>query len=294
MRPYEDAVGVKTHILGFDNLLNPPSLPKNTTIIVSGPMGCGKTTFIMDYLMKGIIKDGHFSVFVSLEESSEHIIRDYSNFTWGTKDPPVTIRDVLIEKSELENESENARSKLLIIDFVKLRKTKQLGDYMEIDSLSEIMGEDGVIYVSNIMYLEKILELVLDFLRDKLKVEYIRLGFDSLTAYLSALSGDEKGAVSNISILGKFRKKLLDLRNLLENYPVTTLMSSEAFREDQTRFGVEEFISRGVIFMGYQWHGAKRLRYLTIVKMRGREHNMSKFGFEIRPDYGIRLLSEVF
>lgn len=284
--------GVTTHIIGFDDILEPNSLPARTTIIVSGPMGCGKTTFVMDYLIKGVLKERHFAIFVSLEETGEHILRDYSNFIWGSR---YTIKDMILRKSDLENkENIDPKRRLIIIDGVTTRIKPQVGvDYKSARSLSDLIGEDGMIYLDNVGNLRGLLDKILGLLQKEFNARFIRVGIDSLTAYLSAISSTIRGA-HRFAILDELRKNILELRSLLESYPVTTLMTSEAFRENQTRFGVEEFISRGVIFLGYQWIGSTRIRYLTIVKMRGRKHRMAKYGFEINPKYGIRLLSEVF
>lgn len=285
--------GVKTHIIGFDDILKPKSLPIKTTILVVGPMGCGKTTFVMDYLIKGIVKekDKHFAIFVSLEETGEHILRDYSNFQWDSK---YTIRDLILRKNDLEASNTNPNRRLIIIDGVATRVRPRVGvDYKSARKLSDLIHEDGFIYLDNVGDLKGLLSKMLGFIIKEFNAKYIRIGIDSLTAYLSAISGTIRGA-HRFAILDELRKNILELRSVLESYPATTLMTSEAFHESRTRFGVEEFISRGVIFLGYQWIGSKKIRYLTIVKMRGREHRMTKYSFEINPRYGIRLLSEVF
>lgn len=293
--------GIKTYIQGFDKLMDPPSLPKNTTILVSGPMGSGKTTFIIDYIVKGLIRDKHFGIFVSLEETVDNIIKDYQRFLWGTKEPnAIRIRDLILTKEHLET-TQSLDGKLLFIDGVKKRVSGEFGiDFRSAKDITDLISEDGIIYLYDISDLCELLDAVLKIAVEKYGVKYIRLGLDSLTAYLSAiagaigLGGSQQGATHEFAVLDALRRNLLDLRNVLESYPVTALMSGEAFKEEQTRYGVEEFISRGVIFLGYLWMGSKRIRYLTIVKMRGRQHQMARYSFEINIKYGIRLLSEVF
>ncbi len=72
---------VKTGILGLDELLN-GGIPKGNLVLVSGTCGTGKTTFLVQYIYKGVVEYGEPGVLVSFEESIESIKRNALIFGW--------------------------------------------------------------------------------------------------------------------------------------------------------------------------------------------------------------------
>jgi KaiC/GvpD/RAD55 family RecA-like ATPase len=63
---------VKTGIYGLDELLQ-GGIPKNTTILVSGQPGSGKTIFCYHFLYQGV-KDGDKCLFLTLEKNIDGIL----------------------------------------------------------------------------------------------------------------------------------------------------------------------------------------------------------------------------
>jgi len=266
-----------THIEGFDDIFNPKGIPKRTTIIITGPPGSGKTTFIMDFIVKGILKSNDIGIFVTLEETAENIIKDYRSFSaWRLEE---LIRS----------------DRLFVIDAITYKVSKMTRRPLEeIESIGDLQDEkDKIIYLSHVDELAPCLDLLIELIRKEMgHTGDIRLGIDSLTAYLSARAV-RLDIRTKFEFLDRVRDEILSLRNMLEKKNVTTFMSAEAIKEVRTRFGVEEFVARGMIYIGYSWVGMHKSRYLAVIKMRGREHSLSKYSFDIDPKTGIRIFGEV-
>lgn len=79
------------------------------------------------------------------------------------------------------------------------------------------------------------------------------------------------------------RQGLLDLTNILHSSGCTTIYTSEIPEGTLglSRFGIEEFITHGVIVLYYVREGGKRIRAIEIRKMRGTKHDQSLHPYEI-------------
>lgn len=74
---------IQTGIYGVDQLLE-GGLIENSAITVVGASGTGKTTFAVQFLMKGIEK-GEQALFVTLEESPEQIMNEAEMMGWDMR-----------------------------------------------------------------------------------------------------------------------------------------------------------------------------------------------------------------
>ncbi len=72
---------VKTGIPGLEELVK-GGLPKGSLILLSGKCGTGKTTFSMQYIVKGITDYGEPGVFVSFERKPEVLYEEMKSFGW--------------------------------------------------------------------------------------------------------------------------------------------------------------------------------------------------------------------
>jgi len=81
----------------------------------------------------------------------------------------------------------------------------------------------------------------------------------------------------------EIRQGLLDITNVLRSLGCTALYTSEIpeGRPGISRFGIEEFITHGVIILYYVREGGKRIRALEIRKMRGSKHDQALLPYEI-------------
>ena len=72
---------VPSGIEGFDELLN-GGIPKERNFLVMGGPGTGKTTFALQYIVKGAIDYGEPGIFITTEQSPYEIKRDAKSFGW--------------------------------------------------------------------------------------------------------------------------------------------------------------------------------------------------------------------
>lgn len=102
---------LKTGIPGFDSILS-EGLKKNSSIIVSGPPGSGKTIFGLQFIYSGAKDYDEPGVYISLSQSIEEIKHDCESFGWDIDKQiekgkilmvdlrPFKIKDEVIGKEE--------------------------------------------------------------------------------------------------------------------------------------------------------------------------------------------------
>jgi len=119
-------------------------------------------------------------------------------------------------------------------------------------------------------------------LRDLIKsMKAKRIVIDSLSAF-TLLYGNE----------GQQREGLFSLFQTLKKLGVTTLLSTESWREPSiTKSGVIEFISDGVIMLYNLKIGDTRVRAVEVLKMRGIKHEARIVPFKILEE-GIKVFTE--
>jgi KaiC/GvpD/RAD55 family RecA-like ATPase len=72
---------IKTHISGFDKLIS-GGFPENSSVLVSGAPGTGKTIFSLQYLYNGAIKDDGVSIYFTFEEKKESLFEQAAQFNF--------------------------------------------------------------------------------------------------------------------------------------------------------------------------------------------------------------------
>jgi len=94
--------------------------------------------------------------------------------------------------------------------------------------------------------------------------------------------GAERVVIDSVSALGLYvrdtpeiRRMIFNVAFLLRKLSCTTLLISEILpmQESLSRFGVEEFVSDGVIVLYYNKVGSQFSRSLTVWKMRNSDHS---------------------
>ncbi|RLG71085.1 MAG: hypothetical protein DRO04_00605 [Candidatus Iainarchaeum archaeon] len=121
-------------------------------------------------------------------------------------------------------------------------------------------GEDELFSLPSEFDLEK---LLIEIVRNVKQIGAKRVVIDSLP-----------GLGLNFSTMYQVRTNILKLNYLLRKYDVTTLFTSEIYEGESKlgRYGVEEFITDGVIILYFVGLGAEHSRSLQIRKMRGTKH----------------------
>ncbi|HIH72862.1 MAG: RecA superfamily ATPase implicated in signal transduction [Thermococcales archaeon 44_46] len=228
---------VKSGIPGFDDLIG-GGFPEESTILITGSTGTGKTTFAAQYIYKGAEEYGEPGVFVTLEERAKDIRREMAQFGWD------------FEKYEKEG-------LIAIIDGVSA--------ISGIPSEERFVLEDRLNVDNFLRYLYRVVKAI----------NAKRLAIDSIPSIAFRLQ-DER----------EIRGVLLRLNTILLEMGVTTLLTTEAPDPKAgkiSRYGIEEYIARGVVILDLQEKNIELKRYLLIRKMRGTKHSMRKYPFEITP-----------
>lgn len=113
---------------------------------------------------------------------------------------------------------------------------------------------------------------------DKTSAE--RVVIDSITALALSMESEQQ-----------IRRQILKLSAVMSSLECTTILTSEMRGGVVSRFGVEEFMSQGVIVLNYEFQNNVAIRSLNIRKMRGIKHEMVERPFEITPS-GVKVYSE--
>lgn len=94
-----------TGINGLDEITG-GGLPQGRPTLLSGGAGCGKTLFAMEFLVEGARKYNEPGVFVSFEENSEELAKNFSSLGFNleglSKRGKIALEYIYIERSEIE------------------------------------------------------------------------------------------------------------------------------------------------------------------------------------------------
>ncbi len=208
-------------------------IPRGYTVLVAGGPGSGKSTLAMQFIYSGIKKYGEEGVYVSLQENPDDIKKNFSRYGWDLK--KVDIVSLIPTKAGVLEDTE-------YIVPAKLEGKGEEVDFRKfsIDSIKELITE-------------------------KVKAKGAkRIVIDSLAPLLFQIE-------DSFSI----RQEILALSMLLGKLGCTSLMVTEMPEGEKgvSRFGVEEFMTQGIIVVYNITKGSDRVRGLEILKMRGTKHS---------------------
>ncbi len=146
-----------------------------------------------------------------------------------------------------------------------LRQMEREGRLAMVDGFSKRAGVESSEKYVIALDIDEMLTYVINLI-DNIGAE--RVVIDSITAVALGLDDEVTR-----------RKEILKLSAVLSSLTCTTLLISEMRQgEDISRFGVEEFVSQGVIVVKYM-HEKTGRRSLQIRKMRGIKHSMKEMPF---------------
>jgi len=98
-----------TGIKGLDEITG-GGLPKGRPTLVCGGTGCGKTLLAMEFLVRGATEYGEPGVYMSFEEKSEELIKNFASLGFDLNDlaarNKLSLDYVHIERSEIEETGE--------------------------------------------------------------------------------------------------------------------------------------------------------------------------------------------
>ncbi len=99
---------VKTGIPGFDSTLS-VGLKKNSSVIVSGPPGSGKSTFGLQFIYSGAKEFDEPGVYISLSQSIDEIKNDCKSFGWDIEDLIAKEKILMIDLRPFKIKDESVR-----------------------------------------------------------------------------------------------------------------------------------------------------------------------------------------
>lgn len=209
---------VKTGIQGLDDLIE-GGFCQNSTILVSGSAGAGKTIFASQFLYEGASKYEEPGVFVTLEEPEESIERNAKRFGW---------------------------------DFGALKAKKLLSIIKFTLFTAEHFNKFIAPTIGNI--------------------DAKRMVVDSISAFGMTFESEKR------------RFEVFRLLEMIRRLKCTVILTCEIPIDSMnriSRFGIEEFMTDGVIVLHNIRKGNIRVRALEVLKMRGTEHESKLVPFEI-------------
>lgn len=239
---------VPTGIPGLDEMLE-GGLPRGYVVLLAGGPGSGKSTLAMQFLYKGVEQHNEAGIYITLEERPKDIIRNFSRYGWDL-------------------------SKIKIIGLIPQKAT--LAESIKYVASYETPEEE-----SNILEFTPkkfSIDLVKDvIIREVKKIDAKRIVVDSIASLAAQLDN-----------AFEIRQEILGLVNLLNDLGATSLILTEMphGKEGISRFGVEEFMTQGVIALYNIKKGSERVRGLEILKMRGTNHSKRICMFDIT-NFGI-------
>ncbi len=228
---------IKTGVSGLDRMLNGGLIPTRP-YIVSGPLGSGKTTLCMQFLLEGL-NSGEDVLFVALEEPPNEIRFNMESHGWKVGDVEILDANSDVRRFEpkpiLEISSEFRPVPMKNVPF-KIRKTSE--------------GESREVTVHS---LQQALKNIFKW------KEYSRVVIDSITALRQFCMRDFEENLSTQSFI-----------RFLTEAGRTALMTVET--PDGTGSDLETFLARGEIRLHRFRHENGIKRFISIEKYKGSSH----------------------
>jgi len=137
---------IKTGIPGFDSTLS-AGIKKNSSVLISGPPGSGKTTFGLQFIYSGVKEFEEPGVYISLSQSIDEIKNDCKSFGWN-------IEEMI------------AKGKILLIDLRPFKIKDQ------------VIGRDDSLYRGEQIPFEHLTKFILNSIK---KIKAKRIVVDSIS-----------------------------------------------------------------------------------------------------------------
>lgn len=97
-----EAGRIRTHVDGFDTVLG-GGIPAGSVVLISGSPGTMKSSFAFNIIQRNAKSEGTSSVYISLEQSKESIIRQMRSMKLAPEDnPEVHVLDMANVREEIE------------------------------------------------------------------------------------------------------------------------------------------------------------------------------------------------
>lgn len=235
---------VPTGIPGFDELVQ-GGFPKNSSILICGGPGTGKTIFSSEYLLRGAKDFNEKGLYVTFEQRADAIRDQASQFGWdmAAMEKKGMIKIMAVPAVEIKRE---------IIQQIKNLVKKEGIKRLVVDSLSTLV-------VNAPIYVEP----------NELAVKDV-VG---------------ENVVFSPPIIGDYivKRFIYDFIDSLRELDCTTLLITESGQNSEflTRDTLSEFVCDGVILINFESMGGNYSRSLIVRKMRQTKNDEDVHPIEI-------------
>ncbi len=233
-----------TGIPGFDDLVQ-GGFPKNSSVLVAGSAGTGKTIFALQYLINGIEKYDEKGLFVTFEQKADAVRKQAAQFGW-----------------DLEKYEKAGKLKIMAI---------------KIDNISDKTIHDIRIIVTR----EKIKRLIIDSLSTLVVNAPLQTRLSEIA--LKEMLTDK--IILTQPIMGDYivKRFIYNFIDNLRGLDCTTLLIGETGGESGfiTRDTISEFVCDGVVVITFEALGGEFSRSIIVKKMRQTKNNENVHSLEI-------------
>ncbi len=227
---------LKTGVAGFDKLLE-GGLINNQVYIICGPPGSGRTTFAIQFLVEGALRDEK-GLYVSFTDNPTNVIKYMSRYNFNLIDHVKSKKIFFMD----------AGSELFSDEDKKTESSR--------DMIYDLSASQTTTTTKNVF--EKIEPIIK-------KTDIKRLVLDSTAALAFITKGQGRNR-------GKEEKEILKIMNSLKQLDVTVLLLSE--HEKPESFKLEHYLASGVIFLHNLTGQDSEIEHgIQIIKMRGTRHD---------------------
>jgi KaiC/GvpD/RAD55 family RecA-like ATPase len=235
---------VPTGVPGFDELVA-GGFPYNSSVLLSGGPGTGKSIFAMQYLVNGATKFGENGLYVSFEQRADALRKQSKQFGW-----------------DLESLEKSGKLVLMCIPVRDIcdKTLIEIGKAVKKNSIKRLIVDSLSTLVINAPVYSHISELsVKDVMSEN-------------TVFSPPIMGDY--------IISKFLYSFIDDLRELE---CTSLLISEAGKEFKEGFkdNLGEYACDGVVLISFESLGGNYSRSMTVRKMRATKNNEDVHPVEI-------------
>lgn len=243
----KEIIRVPLHVEGLDSQIE-GGVPEGHVVLVAGTSGSMKSSMVFNTLFNEA-KKGKNSLFVSLEQSATSMMKHVANLDLQLEDINIEIVGSKVSrfKEVMKNTKDSNKGTIVISDLGALRK--------ELRGTKVGEGGDWLTVVFNLLKVAK-KEMNIDlFALDSLNALYV------LSTYTDS------------------RTKLYHMFERLRDFQITSYLVSEmpANKSKFSEYGIEDYLSDGIIMLEMKEFERKVIRQIAVVKMRATHINTDIF-----------------
>jgi circadian clock protein KaiC len=233
-----------TGILGFDDLVE-GGFPKNSSVLICGGPGTGKTIFCMEYLINGATKFNEKGLYVSFEQRRDDLVKQAKQFGW-----------------DLDDLEKKGQVKVISIPVEKITKKT-------IKEIQDLVAKQGI------------KRLVID----SLSTLIINAPIYTTPSELAVQDVVGENIVFSPPIIGDYivKRFVYDFIEKLRTMDTTNLLISEASQNNEyiTRDTLSEFVCDGIVLISFESMCGAYSRSLIVRKMRSTKNDEDVHPLEV-------------